>query len=73
MFKPKMEACWDCPNIYGCEYEGYKNCYKIEIAADGLGIPFKPKKELTWFEKVPFGVHQSLKRLIKVINETIGG
>ena len=58
-----FEQCLDCGNGMFCYEQGFKSCLKIEAAANGLGIPYKPK-DLSWAEHIPFGVYMGLKHLI---------
>lgn len=62
--KPLMESCWKCENVFYCGYNEFSSCPKIEIAATGMGIPYKPKEE-SYIRNMPFGVFMRLKKMVK--------
>lgn len=59
-----MEGCWNCKYLYCCHYEEFKGCPKIELAAEGLGVPYKPKND-EWIKKIPFSVYTGLKHIVE--------
>jgi hypothetical protein len=63
--KLMIESCKGCPSIFGCYYNDLERCPKIEMAASGLGIPCKPKKEEVYLRDIPFGVYMGLKHMIE--------
>ena len=59
-----LEACKKCENVYMCILNDFKSCPKIEIATNGLGIPYKPKTDTEWTRNIPFSAHQSIKNIV---------
>lgn len=68
--KPLMESCWKCEALYGCYYNDFSRCPKVENATSGLGLPFKPK-DTSWAENIPFGVFMRLKKMVKELEEVV--
>ena len=56
--------CMDCDYGLECYSEDFERCPKIEKAAEGLGVPYKPK-DMLLAENIPFGVYVGLKHLLE--------
>lgn len=61
--KVLFNQCLDCDLGKYCYQSGFERCPKIEKAAEGLGVPYKPK-DMSWAEHIPFGVYMGLKHII---------
>ena len=60
-----VDSCVQCELIATCYYNNFESCPRIEMAAQGLGIPFKHKTKATsWTDHIPFGVYMTLKHMV---------
>lgn len=67
--KKMSEACASCIIVRSCFISDFKRCPKIEVAAEGLGVPSKPEEVESYIKNVPFGVYMGLKHILKKKNE----
>lgn len=56
--------CDECVDYYGCYFSVSDRCPKIEMVAEDLGVPGKPKDK-SLFDNIPFGVYMSLKHMVE--------
>ena len=66
MFFPQ---CIKCRLGLNCYEDGFNSCPKIEMAAAGLGVPYKQNEDKMVLGNIPFGVVMGLKHIIKKVEE----